>query len=59
MIPEEKEQQNLDSPSKIAVFGNEKGSESRLISRSNVKINQNSIINQEFIGTMMNSYINE
>lgn len=53
----EEESKKIDSPSKIAVIGDDH--ESRLSHRSSIKIEQNSIINQQFIGTMDNSYINE
>ena len=55
---ENKEEKKEDTPSKIKVFGEEKSEEISLIHRSSIKIEDNSLIDQEFIGKMSNFFEN-
>ena len=55
---EKKEEKKEDTPSKIKVFGEEKSEEISLIHRSSIKIEDNSLIDQEFIGKMSNFFEN-
>ena len=56
---ENNEEKKEDSPSKIKIYGDEKSEELSLLHRSSIKIEDNSLVNQEFIGKMLNSFENE
>lgn len=56
---EENNEEKEDSPSKIKIYGDEKSEELSLLHRSSIKIEDNSLVNQEFIGRMLNSFENE